>query len=82
MIGFFKRFKVFTQTVLAPKYGIDFLRNRLEYQSSQISEIGKSLKAINSNANSPYSSTIKNIHAVENCLKEFSLFRPRYWNEE
>ncbi|MBL0725523.1 MAG: hypothetical protein JJW01_00995 [Alphaproteobacteria bacterium] len=74
--------KLFAQTTIASQYGIEFLKNRFNYKPSKLSLIRKNLKDINSQANSPYSSTIQNILAVEDCIKEFSLFRPRYWNEE
>ncbi len=63
---------LFAQNILYSKYGTEFLRNRFNYDSSELCRIRKDLERINSAENSSFSSIMQNIHAVEDCLEEFS----------
>lgn len=60
-----------SQIKLVSAYRMDFIRNKFRFCSSQISRLRRDLDAINSTQNSPFSSVMRNIHAVESCLQEF-----------
>ncbi len=66
-----KILRLFAQNILLSKYGTELFQHRLEYKSDELCKLRKELETINNNENSPFSSIMQNIHAVEDCLEEF-----------